>query len=468
MFLFTKAGLAFARGARGNFLNVIRFSADRTGTVGIMFGLLSMAMFLMMGAAVDYGRWLHARDQTHAAIDAAVLAAGRALQVEPDDVDGALEMAANFYAENTKTRLELASDDIAFVTVDNNTAVTAEGSAYIATLVLGLINIDRIPLFTLSGSEFSKAVIAAGGNSSTDLEIALMLDTSGSMGDNNKMEDMQAAAADLVNIVVREDQSVRTSKVSLAPFSADMRVPAEYLASVRGAGPFGTISYSYKCGTKTCKANYTVTPCVVERKGEEKYTDAAPGADTYVLAAYAPSSKNGACSQSEANAMLPLTSDKSELISRINGLQMGGATAGHLGTAWAWYTLSPEWNAVWSDSPAADYNSEETSKIAILMTDGEYNTQYDAKGIKTGSPGAGAAVNGGSNTQAKALCDGMKEKGITVYTVGFDLGGNATAIETLQYCATDPDKFYNAEDGDQLKQAFRDIALKLSDLYLAR
>jgi Flp pilus assembly protein TadG len=433
-----------------------------------MFGLLAMAMFLMMGAAVDYGRWLHARDQTHAAIDSAVLAAGRALQIDPDNVDGALEIAANFYVENTKTRIDLASDDIAFVTVDNNTAVTAQGSAYIATLVLGLINIDRIPLFTLSGSEFSKAVIAAGGSSSTDLEIALMLDTSGSMDDNNKMEDMQAAAVDLVNIVVREDQSVRTSKMSLAPFSADMRVPSEYLDAVRGTGPFGTVTYSYKCGTKTCKANYTVTPCVVERAGEEKYSDAAPGIGSYVLPAYAAASKNGACSQPESNAMMPLTSDKDALIARINGLQIGGGTAGHLGTAWAWYTLAPEWNSVWSGSPAADYNGEETTKIAILMTDGEYNTQYDANGVKTSSSGAGAAVNGGSNVQAKALCDGMKAKGITVYTVGFDLGGNATAIETLQYCATDPDKFYNAEDGDQLKQAFRDIALKLSDLYLAR
>jgi hypothetical protein len=29
-------------------------------------------------------------------------------------------------------------------------------------------------------------------------------------------------------------------------------------------------------------------------------------------------------------------------------------------------------------------------------------------------------------------------------------------------------KFYNADDGDQLKQAFRDIALKLTSLYLSK
>ena len=62
----------------------------------------------------------------------------------------------------------------------------------------------------------------------------------------------------------------------------------------------------------------------------------------------------------------------------------------------------------------------------------------------------------------------MKATGITVYTVGFQLGGNKTAIETLNQCATEPGKFYNADDGDQLKQAFRDIALKLTSLYLSK
>ena len=32
-------------------------------------------------------------------------------------------------------------------------------------------------------------------------------------------------------------------------------------------------------------------------------------------------------------------------------------------------------------------------------------------------------------------------------------------------CST---KYYNADDGDELKQAFRDIALKLSSLYLSK
>ena len=68
------------------------------------------------------------------------------------------------------------------------------------------------------------------------------------------------------------------------------------------------------------------------------------------------------------------------------------------------------------------------------MTDGEYNTEYTANGIKTGAatPAIDAA-NGTSTAQAKALCTAMKAKPDIdiVYTVGFDVGDNAGAKDVL-------------------------------------
>ena len=72
-------------------------------------------------------------------------------------------------------------------------------------------------------------------------------------------------------------------------------------------------------------------------------------------------------------------------------------------------------------------------------------------------------------SMAKRFSAAMKAKGITVYTVGFEIGGSSSvASQTLQQCATDPNKYYNADDGEELKQAFRDIALKLSSLYISK
>jgi len=53
-------------------------------------------------------------------------------------------------------------------------------------------------------------------------------------------------------------------------------------------------------------------------------------------------------------------------------------------------------------------------------------------------------------------------------TVGFDVGNQAQAKSVMNKCATDAGKVYIADDGEQLKQAFRDIALKLSSLYISR
>jgi hypothetical protein len=140
--------------------------------------------------------------------------------------------------------------------------------------------------------------------------------------------------------------------------------------------------------------------------------------------------------------------------------------------------LSPSWSYLWpsANQPVA-YGTANTQKIAILMTDGEYNTAFCNGVVSRDSTASSGdrkincnATNGSSTTQARSLCAAMKAPGtgITIYTIGFQLGGNATAIETLRQCASDDSKFYNADDGVELRAAFRDIALRLATLRLSQ
>ena len=165
---------------------------------------------------------------------------------------------------------------------------------------------------------------------------------------------------------------------------------------------------------------------------------------------------------------MPLTNDKTALLNKIKNLTAAGLTAGHLGTAWAWYTLSPNWNTLWpAANRAAAHGTAGLKKYAILMTDGEYNIEYDKDGVKVGS--GRPAVNAASTEQARKLCEAMKAGDkITVYTVGFDVGINSTARNMLIDCATTPDKYYDAKNEEELVQAYQDIALKLSSLYLSK
>ncbi len=455
-----RAGRLIAFTAHG----LSRFKRDSSGDVAIIFALSAVAMFIFVGAAIDIGRWLHARQLTVAAMDAAVLAGGRELQLDSSNLSGAIATAKQFYAENIKDRGPVIDDTISFTTADGNKSFTASGNAFVATPLLAFANITKLPLLDTSGVEYSKSQIKQGGNGEGDLEIGLMLDITGSMA-GSKIKDMRAAATDLVDIVVSADQSEHKSRLALIPFSEGVRLPSTSNAAARGTPP-GSITLTCSgWGGSTYPCTYDRTKCVAERTGNDKYTDTAPAAGNYVTTIY---NSGGSCVLASSAELVPLTSDKTLLKKRIKNLEDGGGTAGQIGTAWAWYTLSPNWNTLWPAANQAAAYSTKLRKIAILMTDGEYNTDYDSHGVKTGTNGAGPAANDSSTNQARALCTAMKAKGITVYTVGFDLGGNQTAIDTLNQCATEPGKFYNTANGEQLKEAFRDIALKISQLYLTQ
>ena len=58
----------------GNLRGLARFGADRSGNVAILYAMMAIVLMVAIGAAVDVSRWLHARDQTIAAVDSAVLA----------------------------------------------------------------------------------------------------------------------------------------------------------------------------------------------------------------------------------------------------------------------------------------------------------------------------------------------------------------------------------------------------------
>lgn len=461
------------------------FRHDRSGQVAMLFGLMATVLFLLVGGAIDLGRWVHARTQTIAAIDAAVLAGGRALQVNASNKDAALQAARKYYAANVETRLPLKRDTVDFEVMDteNGTIVTARGSAAIETPFLKLANVPELPLINESGAEFSEAKLAAGANAKQNFEIAMMLDITGSMCNSNrspcttgrKMDAMKAAAKDLVNIVVWDNQSEFTSKVAIVPFSTSVRLPSSAIDAARGTVD-GNVNQGNprKSITKSSRNNtyrYNVAEyCVVERAGSSAYTDDAPGSNKYVMPLRTSVSNRrswGDCPLESEAEVLPLSSSKPTLVSKIEGLTANGGTAGQVGTAWAWYMLSPNWGTLWpASSRAVAYGTEATQKIAILMTDGDYNTEYTEDGIQTGSSGAGSTpANASSVSQAKSLCDGMKSKNITVYTVGFEVSNSAKS--TMDYCATDPSKSFDAKNEEELKQAFRTIALEISQLYLS-
>ena len=191
---------------------------------------------------------------------------------------------------------------------------------------------------------------------------------------------------------------------------------------------------------------------MTERTGDKRFTDDAP---TTGFNAIYDTNEESARECSPNQIVRGLTHNRTELLDQIATFEASGSTAGHLGTAWAWYTLSPNWNGIFNQGGGAvAYGKAKTKKIAVLMTDGEYNTYY-------------ASGQGNSVAQARALCDGMKAQGIEIYTIGFKLDSD-TAIATMQYCATSSNHYFQADNSEQLMNSFRQIAYRSVPLHLSR
>ncbi len=212
--------------------------------------------------------------------------------------------------------------------------------------------------------------------------------------------------------------------------------------------------------------------CVSERVSSHQYSDTSPG--TAFVGLNYPSSAN-ACPSA---AVVPLTTDADFLNGRVAGLQAAGSTAGQIGLAWGWYMISPHWAHLFpSASQGASYSAPETLKIAVLMTDGAFNTGY-CNGVisEDSNSGAGSAserincdaTNGDPFDQAEELCDAMKARGIIIYTVGFDLAAGSEEEDIMLECATSSEHAYLAGDGNQLIAAFNAIAASITQLRITR
>lgn len=267
--------------------------------------------------------------------------------------------------------------------------------------------------------------------------------------------------------------SAAITKINNNSFSIDIAGYSDTYVQPASSGKAWCTNYGceyYKPKSDSNTVLKATASCVTERM-TNSFNDVAPS-NTLLSINY---TSDGACGITEK--ILPLTSDKTELLkyTASGALKWSGNTAGQIGTAWAWYLVAPAFGELFTTaSKPAAYDAPNTLKIVIIMTDGAYNQEY-CKGVVTGSA-ACSAPKGTTGTmsgpfgQAEDLCHNMKlkEKGVVVYTVGFNLGTTGDPVDVLKKCASDPGKAKLANDSAGLIKAFREIGENISDLRLSQ
>ena len=198
------------------------FIADDRGATAIIFAVCLTMLISFVGAAVDGTRFFTAKRHHAHAIDVALLSGARRLQLDPTDTSGAMTIASSIYRANLPSSVVITSSNIQFMQDVAGASVSFSGQAFIGTALLGMVGISKLDITTPAKASY----LQSGGNGGSNLEIALMLDVTGSMCDNGsgpctsgtKLTAAKVAAADLAKIVLGSSASTYTSRLALVPF----------------------------------------------------------------------------------------------------------------------------------------------------------------------------------------------------------------------------------------------------------
>lgn len=501
---------------------MIRLARCRRGGMAVIAALLLIPMIGVTGLAIDLTRlWLvQARLQT--AVDAAVLVAGRELASPAATADATALFWSNFGRTDKPTGagfLGATAGTPVLRQLDADT-VQMQASASLGATLMSVLG--QGPVTVRAEASARRAVLG--------MELALVLDITGSMKSDNNIAGLRTAATDLVNIVFGANETQPNLLMSVVPFVASVNIGKAHTGwLVPGAldqSQFGSVGWN---------------GCVEARTGGEDGTDTPPAAVPFrpflwqsTLGRYSnagravPGDNDWTPSRiTEQNqASLPdntavgpnlscpqvpvvaLTASKSMVLDTVAGLQatFRGGTTGNLGLQAGWFTLSPRWAGVWGrpGSPLP-YGTPNMQKVLVIMTDGN-NEWYDYPG---GAPGRAPSAYDGqkvdadytaygrlsenrlgiampnsgnlgadlstANVRAKAeldarttrVCAAMKERGIVIYTVV--LGVNDAGTQSLwRACATKPENFFNSPDKAALATAFHQIGTQLATLRLTQ
>ncbi len=347
-----------------------QFRRAEDGALIIFTLVLFMLMVMMGGLAVDLMRYENTRTTLQNTLDRSTLAAAALSQMQdPTAVVADYMLKAGL------------SDQLTSVTVTdvlNSRTVRSTGRAATNPLFLHLLGIEKLD--AIGGSQAEQAI--------TNVEIALVLDVTGSMTQNNKIGNLKIAASEFVDTILANDPNKRVS-ISIVPYNAQVNVGPDLAAKfnftrVNGVANDNCVELPPTAFDSLALSQTDPLPMMAYADiayGTNKINGfVAPNNATYAK----PNYSNASCKPSTVNVLRLPSNDATVLKAEINALQAAGNTSITLGMKWGMTLLDPSMRPVYTDLIAAgkmrasmpdrpfEYTDPSAMKIIVLMTDGEH------------------------------------------------------------------------------------------------
>ncbi|AMN42476.1 vWA domain-containing protein [Rhodoplanes sp. Z2-YC6860] len=420
------------------------FVGDRKASVAPMLALASLPLFGLMGAAVDFSRAASTRTAMQAALDASALMLSKdatALSA------GALTQKSQDYFKTMFTRPEANNVQVSMQFTQPQAGsylLKMTGSATVNTLFSRMLGQSTINLST--SSEVSWGI--------KKLNLALVLDNTGSMSQNQKMTNLKTAAHNLLTTLQNAAKQPGDIQVAIVPFATDVNVGTSNAGAYwvdwtdwdAANGKCSNTSYTTKSSCTshskvwTPAAHSTWNGCVYDRDQNNDVTNTATVAGAPATLYRAHQASN--CPTS----MMPLSTDWTALNNKIDAMTPTGNTNVTVGLSMGFQLISPvaPFNA---PQPAPDLD-----KVIVILTDG-LNTQN-----------RWTSSESSIDARTQLACNNIKAANIKLYTVRV-LDGD---VALLQGCATKPSMYYDVQQASQLNSAFGSIAQNLANLRIAQ
>ncbi len=368
------------------------FQASEDGSL-IIFSLFLLIMMLMItGLAIDLMRTEMNRTQLQATLDRSVLAGASLTQT----LDSKLVVLDYFNKAGFGDLI--TADDISVVQSANGKTVSATVSTDVKSFFLNLVGIDSLRA-------------PAGGvaqESVTDVEISLVVDTSGSMGrmsssGNTKIEDLQDAAKDFVYLMQCNPDAEKPYdgvctispdkvSISLVPYNEQVLLGETLIQQ------FNTTEEQTQSSCIDFEASdYNTIPVELDPLVADPITgisDLSPNLrrsatiDPWSWLDSA-SDRRRTCSPNTNRAVSAYENSYQDLELAIDALYASGYTSIELGMKWGSALLDPDFRPAITNLASNlgvvsteflgrpfEYRQPDTKKVIVLMTDGKNTTQH--------------------------------------------------------------------------------------------
>lgn len=346
-----------------------RFRKDEGGSLIIFALFLFVLMAMMGGFAIDLMRYEQTRTALQNTLDRCSLMAASLTQ----------ELDADTVVRDCVNKVGLL-DQLEDVNVSqglNFRSVEATG------------RVDTGPLFMpmMGINEFYAAGAAIAEQRTTNVEIVLVLDVSGSMS-GAKLANLRTAASEFVNTVLSQDTDHRIA-VSIVPYNAQVNLGPVLRAKYNATNLHGVADVN--CLELPAATYATADLSRTLELPMMAYADIAYATNT-TNAFVSPTDSNYArpnfgaafCKPTTTNIVRLPSQNIATLQAQINALQAGGNTSIMYGMKWGTALLDPSARGMFTELRAAgqipstlegrpfDYTDREALKVIVLMTDGEH------------------------------------------------------------------------------------------------